>query len=611
VWNAEARRAYLAAGGDARSAQDDVGWFDSYAQTLERGYRGACGRASPAVIRCLDGALGDLGAALTRDERALWPRLRSIERCGARWHERDLGAIEAQEIELLSFDRTQLLVPLTAQPSAIRALDSLTRQPVDLAWPIGWRPDGTIVGTTADDELAIVDPRTRARRGLGKVHDHVRAVSPDLAWIAVDARDQLAIEPVGGGAPALPPLAHPAANFGGFSPDGRRFVAATEGPLPYELIVDDLGAKRRTRIPYRVQVRGVGDLPIRWLDADHVLLDGGAGAQLGGDVWRLAIGPRGELVGPPEVWIAGERGVAVMLNDVRDATVLATRILIGSHHVVLDRAPHKLPTAGNLVYAVDIDRRHHRALVAANVLGTRWAWLALDGARVQAVASLDGLVGAAVAPRGLAAIDVRRDPPAFVQLDDDGGAPTRIALPEARGHAPSVRCATSRCVAAWRDGDAAEAIALDFDRAGRITRGAARRFADGRRVDGTRNSWDLSPDGRWLAAVGQDDPGVVRFDLARGTTDRVACGPGFGLQKVKYRPDGDFVISGFRTNRFAADWAVLLQCDRAGHTTVVSRGDQWISSALPIDDHQILINYLSYNQNQLLFESQPVDAGRD
>jgi hypothetical protein len=185
VWNATARSAYLASGRNAEFARQDVEWFDDYARALDRAYSDACGHAAPAMIQCLEDAGADLRAALVRHEREYWPRLRAIDRCGSSWHERDIGALSNDENALFSLDAKYILLSKAHNSQTIRSLDNLTQQPFDLARPVRWLADGSILGGSANGVLMIVDPKTSVARTLGTLRGSLIDVSADLALAAV------------------------------------------------------------------------------------------------------------------------------------------------------------------------------------------------------------------------------------------------------------------------------------------------------------------------------------------------------------------------------------------------------------------------------------------
>src|SRR5262249_5644687 len=151
---------------DPAGAREDAGWFDEYARALEAEYAAWCGRADPLRIACLDDATEDLRAAVSRADRHYWPRLRALDRCGTASREVDLGGISSGGRVRLSPEGRKLLVVAGGHAPVIQELARSDGRRLDLAVPLRWLPDGSIVGFNRAGRLELAAPTARRRRQL-------------------------------------------------------------------------------------------------------------------------------------------------------------------------------------------------------------------------------------------------------------------------------------------------------------------------------------------------------------------------------------------------------------------------------------------------------------
>jgi tRNA A-37 threonylcarbamoyl transferase component Bud32 len=602
VWTAAARTTYVAAGRDAEFARQDAAWFDDYAAELAHAYGEACGHAMPAVIECLDEAVGDLRTAIYRHERAYWPRLRALDRCGSRWHERDAGALFNGETGRSSPDGTQILHQLEDKPPTIRDLKGQTQWAVELAFSVRWLDDGSIVGAAENGDLAVATPGRPGARRLAARRVGVLDVSPDLTTVATRSFPDLRVElsPVAGGAPVVPPIRSVFGPGGTFSPDNQRFALSYFTTMPM-LAVDELRSRQRTTIPLRVHRMGTGFANACWIDDHQLLVNGSATADVASDVWRLRVDRGGHLIGPPEIWVAGEHDTMLDIDDVHGARMLISRSRASSRNFLVDdTAPVGLPNPGEPLYP--INRAGDRVLVATNLGRTRTAWMSLDGTQVTPLPALDDLEQVAVAPHGVVAIDERGERPSVVAFDDRGGERARLALPWpwARARSPTLRCGRARCVVMSSDEHDADIAVIEDDRDGRprlgrqthtTALGYVRRF-----------SWDVSPDGNWIAAPKLFSATINLYDVEHGVVRSVTCARCQSIQGVRFLANGGLLMFSSMRDKTGIDPFSLMRREPDGREKEVWRGEQWVPSFLPIDEHRISINTLSYDSRLILFE---------
>jgi hypothetical protein len=352
----------------------------------------------------------------------------------------------------------------------------------------------------------------------------------------------------------------------------------------------------------RAHLRGTGIATLRWLDDAHLLVNGSAVADIMGDLWRLHIDRNGRLVGPPEIWIAGERNTTMDFSDLHGGQILVHRSYVAPRNFVLDHTTHMdLLSSGQSMYPVDLDRLHHRVLVSTNISHTQWAWMSLDGAQVTPLLGFDDLDQIVFAPHGLLAIDARTEPPNLIAFDDRGSERSRIALPMTRDRHPEVRCGPPRCVVRWSGDHDTEVVVIDDDHEGRPTLGRLLRYAE-RATPRGRGGWDVSPDGNWIAAPKFFTKTIVLYDLKHGTIRQWVCEKCKEVQRVRFTPDGGLLIFGDLGTLPTADRFVLVKRAPDGSEKLLMRSDQWVPIFLPIDDHKILINSISYQSRLSLLE---------
>jgi hypothetical protein len=595
-----ARTTYLAAGGDAELARQDAAWFDDYAHALDRAYADACGRAAPAVIQCLDDAIGDLRAALTRHERAYWPRLRAIDRCGKPWRERDLGPGLNGEEGLLSPNTKQIALAGDARPTMIRNLTDLTQHEVAIAKPVRYLADGSLVGASAKDEIIVFDPATQNVRHLAPPRGTVIDVSADLTLVAAWSDGLVTIAPIAGGAPVTPPFPWKYKPQGQFSPDGHSF-AMTNG---LTLVVDDLVTKKRTQLPFRAHLYSVGIPTVRWLANTQLLVNGSAVATTAGNLWRLRLDRNGQLAGPPEIWVASEPDTQVFVSDARDGRILFGRVHIVTRNFVLDHGVRtELISPGKVLYPSSLDLSHHRVLVITSLRYWRWAWMSLEGGPITPLSGLDDMVPVIVMPYGLIALDPRGETPSLVVLDDRGNERSRLTMPWARGNDPRLRCGSTRCVVRWAGAADAGAVTIDVDRDGRLTLGRLQHYAD-REVPLGDADWSVSPDATSFVLV-KLRSSLLRYDLEHGSVHPMTAPAFANMQQVAFTPDGGLLLSGLLDPSARPDIYALVKRARDGRETVLSRNDEWVSNILPIDDQKTLISSVAFQIRFSLLEAPP------
>jgi hypothetical protein len=598
AWSASIRAGYLAVAATPE-AREDAGWFDWYAGALAREYATSCGRAEPAKIACLDGALADLRAAIARPERKYWPRLRALDRCGTTWRETDAGVVNNGEMTRLSYDGRQLSMRPAGRAAILRELGSNRSWPLDLVYPLRWLPDGSIAGLDAQERIAIVDPRTEQVTRAFEGHHGVIDVSPDLRTVARVSDQALSIVPMSGGEPLVEPIAGNAWFTGSFSPDNRRFAVAE--PVDGGMIhVDDLVTRHREAIAFRVHLHNIGVTQVRWLDPTSFVISGSATSQVEGDLWSLRVDAAGRLVGPPQILLRGERDIGLTPHDAQAGRLLVERLSITPQAIVVDEATStSLPGLASRLYPVDVDRAHRRVLVATDPAHTRWAWMSLDGSNVEPIASLDGLRSAAAGGAGLAALDLRTDPPVYVALDEAGHELARMPLVEARGASPTLRCGTHRCLVKWNVGKVAFTIQIDGQTIGRAIRRDQPEFA-------RPSPWEIASDGTRIAF----SPGVLAHDLAiydleRAVASHTTAEALSRIQHAWFSPDGGLVMSGV-SRRSGADvptFAVVRR-DATGRDHVVWRGEPWVAGVAQLDDHRLLLSTSSFHARLSLLEPQ-------
>jgi hypothetical protein len=603
VWSPGARAAYIATA-DTPATREDAGWFDWYAHALGAEYAAACGLAEPQRIACLDDAVDDLRAAIARPRRTWWPRLRAPDLCAAPLRERDLGDAGSGEAMRLSADGRQLLVVAKDRPAIVRELDGSGRRPLALATPLKWLSDGSIVGEDRAGRVAVVDPATdqttQTFEGRGQLID----VSADLRHAAWLAGTTLSIAPLAGGAPLFEPLAADPRFWsgGGFSPDGGRFAAVVDAGRvvvdghPSLLYVDSLASRQRDTIVCRLHVNGSGTTGLRWLDPESFVLTGSATAETAGDLWRLRVDATGRFSGPPLVLRRSEPDTVWYPQDARAGRLLIGRTRTVEQNLMIDGESSALrPRSVSLLRLAAADRARRRLLAAMDRAQTRWVWMSLDGARVEPIAALDGLSSVTAGPSGLAALDLRGEPPAYVALDEAGTELVRLPLAAARGAHPTLRCGTPRCLVKWLDGDTAVTVTIE----GRTVGAPVRR--PGPALASTFMPWDLSPDATSIVVPTEPwSSGFTRYDLQHSVAHTVTSELCRVVRRVWFLPGGALALSCGSPDHSLA--FALVRRDAAGRERALWQGEAWVAWLVALDDRRLIVSTVSYQTRMVLLE---------
>jgi hypothetical protein len=603
VWNPIVRVGYVSRAESLETALEDAGWFDWYARALDAEYATSCGRPDATRVACLDAAVEDLRTAIARSERDLWPRLRAIDRCGTALREIDIGSLSYGENARLSPDLRQVLV-FGSGVASIRQLDGSASRSFDLqGFPMRWRSDGSLITSVGSGRIEILDEAGRRTTRSTGSDGRLMAVSSDLRLMAVDSRGSVTIQPLGGGDPVRDPIASnegmlsPAA----FSPDDRRFAMIALDPRSSNtLYIDDLVSRRRVALRFRLHVYGTGIRGVSWLDPNAVLIGGSALAGVEGDVWRVRVDTTGRLTGPPQVVLHGVRDAASEVRDVRSGRLLVQRSAMATQNLLLDGdSSSLLPGSGSRLMPRSADRARHRVLAATNPLGTRWAWMSQDDARVQPITSrveplsgLDGVRDPVVSPTGIAALDLRGAPPVYVAYDEAGVVRARIPIEAARGARPRLRCGDASCLVMWTAG----AVAYTSRIVGDTIEAPVRH--DQPDVVGILD-WELSRDGERVAGISPAFDALILYDLA-GSVTRIAKRTEYReLQRVRFLPDGALLVSAASGREF-----FLLRRDATGHERVLWRGPSYLAAIVPLDEHRTLVSTISWQYRISLFEPQ-------
>jgi hypothetical protein len=589
IWNPAVRARYLT---DARSrSSGDAGWLDWYARALELEYTAWCGRAEPQRITCLDEAVGDLRTAVARDQRQYWPRLRALDRCGARRQPRTIGALLNAEYSLLSptGDRIAQHLPPTHLP-IVRPLGSSEGRTIELAKMFRWLADGTIAGRTKGGELVAIDPTQRrpVRRIASLARDEV--ISPNLRYRTDTTSDRLGVVPVGGGAAimtpiVLDPLLGPVADF---SPDERRFANTLPGG---DVTIDDLATGRRDRFACRLHLRGTGETALRWLDPTSFLITGSATAHTASDLWRIKVDRDGGLAEPPLVYERAEDATALLVMDAQPGKQLVSRTQLGARLLYFngDRVTEMPGATARLV--------PHRGDARGRVLtsgGGVWGWLSLDDATTQPLPNLGRSMVATVGPTGIAAVDHRSDPPVFLDLDESGAIRSRTPIDAARGARPQLRCGAERCVLRWFTGATVALVEVHGTAIGPVTSHSLPQLVH------PRSHWDLSPDGRWIAITGIEPfSEVVLYDRVTRRDRRIdlRC----AAQYTMFASAKELVAACYVVDDHDAPFRLLRVDIDSGRQRELSRGLDYISSLAPVGD-RVLFSTVTYRVELLLFE---------
>jgi hypothetical protein len=369
------------------------------------------------------------------------------------------------------------------------------------------------------------------------------------------------------------------------------------------IVVDDLRSGQRTAIPMRFHQHGTAVTQVGWVDDTRLLVNGNATFGIAANLWRLRIDRDGQWSGPPEIWVESERDTAMWPNDVQGDRILVNRSRIAPSDFVIDGAARTgLASSGLRLVPYDLDRRHHRALVLNSEQNT-WAWMSLDGAQVTPIPALEAAEQAVVSPHGLLAVESRADTSTVIAFDDRGRERGRLVLPWPSTFYPSVRCGATRCVVRWYSEHDAGAAVIEDD--GPPTLGRLMRYAENTALSNTWLDWDVSPDGRWIAAPKVPTSVVMLYDLEHGEARRVVCRTCESVQQVRFTPDGGMLLASdlFSPARTTEEY-VLVKRGLDGSEQVRLRSDQWIGKSLPIDDRKVLIHSLAYQRWISMLESQ-------
>ena len=328
------------------------------------------------------------------------------------------------------------------------------------------------------------------------------------------------------------------------------------------------------------------------------MISGSAITEIAGDVWRVRLDPSGGLAEPPQIVQRSERDTASVPDDVQAGKLLIDRIRINEQNMLIDGASiSPLPRSVSLLRLAGVDRARRRVLAATDASQTHWVWMSLDGSSVEPIAALDGLTSAVASPTGLAALDLRGEPPVYVAFDEAGTEILRAPIGAPRGERPTLHCGVSRCVIKWVAGGSAYTVAVEGRTVGASTRHVAPELAS------RFMPWDLAPDAKSIAVP--TDPwstALVIYDLEHAVAHRVtseACGL---VQLLRYLPDGALALS-CKSHRSGFDFS-LVRRDPAGHETVLWHGDGLVASVAPLDDRRMVVATISYQLRLALFEPQ-------
>jgi hypothetical protein len=425
-------------------------------------------------------------------------------------------------------------------------------------------------------------------------------VSPDLRNAAVVVDGRLSIVPIAGGQPLVEPV-----EVGGewprarFSPDGRRFAVVTALEMaPGSLYIDDLVARHRETVVFRAHEHGTGFTEVRWLDPTSLVVSGSAIAEVQGDVWRLRVDSSGRLVAPPQILVRSDRDMVLLVHDAQPGKLLVDRVRLAVQNLVIDGdATSQLPGSPSRLSPVATDRAHRRVLAATDASSTRWAWMSLDGSSVAPIAALDGLRAAVAGPTGVAALDLRSEPPVYVAFDEAGVALARLPIDAARGAKPTLRCGASRCLVKWAVGEVAYTAAIE----GHTVAPAIRR--DLPELVAPRVPWEISDDGTQIAfGTSPYSKALIIYDLERSVSRQVTSDALDQIQRGWFLRDGSLVLAGMGRRSDTEIGFALIKRDPRGHERVLWRGDAWITGFVPFDDRRMIVSTLSYQFRLGLFE---------
>ncbi|HEX7838203.1 MAG TPA: hypothetical protein VF469_12100, partial [Kofleriaceae bacterium] len=462
-------------------------------------------------------------------------------------------------------------------------------------------PDGSIVGEDDHGEIAVVDPATGRTRQTFAASGQLVDVSSDLRHVARVLDGKLAVAPLAGGAPLMEPIATSPGWFAGgsFSPDGRRFGAFVNalaiGPakLPKPtLYIDDLASRRRVALAFRLHLNGRGATEVRWLDATSFVVSGSAITEIAADLWRVRLDPTGSFAEPPQILQRSERDTILAPGDVQAGKLLITRVTISNQNAMIDGgslAP--LPRSISLRLAA-VDRARGLLLAATDLPQTHWVWMSLDGSRVEPIAALDGLTGAVASPTGLAALDLRSEPPAYVALDEAGTEVLRVPIDAPHGERPTLRCGLSRCLVKWVAGGSAYTVAIEGRTVGAPVRHDVPELAS--RI----TPWALAPDGKSIAVpIGPWSAALVVYDLEHAALHRVTSEACQFVQLLWFSPDGALLLS----CKSGVD-SLLVRREAAGRERALWHGEAPVVSTVPLDDHRVVVTMFSYQLRLGLLE---------
>lgn len=606
IWNPGVRARYLSQAQFSDSAREDAGWFDWYARELDSVYAAACSRADTPRLACLDGAVEDLRTATLRAERVYWPRLRALDRCGTTLREvagagLNLGNGQPPH---LSPDARQLLITGRDRVPVIRQLDGGGSRPLaSRLEPLRWLPDGTILGLGDHERLTVIDPSSDRTVRAFDVKGHVIDVSDDLQYVAVFEHDSLEITRIGGGEPLL---VHSAGNqtsmtrvsFGRFSPDARRFAWVDGGQVWFH--IDDIVGGHRETLKFRLHEYGTGDVFVRWLDTDSVVVNGSSTSGVAGDLWRVRVDATGAVAEPPQILYRAESDTTWALEDVRAGKLLIERTTLATQNFLIDgQSSSLLVSPLSRFHLLTPDRAHRRVLAATGMLRNKWVWMSIDLVTVQPIAALDGLSRPVVTDSGIAALDLRGDVPAYVALDDAGAEVVRAPIEAARGARPTISCATSRCLVMWAAGAGTYSVTIEGHDVGEVTR---RDQLDLARVE----AWALAPDGNSVVVrMFSSLPNSVLslYDLEHATLRQLPseiCVQ--GVQRVHFSPSGELLMTCPVPAQGDLEFLIVRR-DMAGHERVQWRSRAWIASMAPIDEDRMIVSTISYQNRLGLFET--------
>ncbi len=580
MWTTGARRAYR----DHDRIQpidDELTWLDDFARRWSQLRRQACldgpTDLHPRTVACLDEALIDLRAAITRTD-VYWPVLPSLDDCRAA----PRGPITfpvtvgvgPQGVAVLSPDGRRIAVSsLAGDPYIIIADPKAPRpEPITGARLVGdWLADGRVLVQFPDGRQVLrLAPASGSAPALDQplpgtgdlLYTQINTVSPDGTRLAVtDDRGTHVLAVADGRELAtVPGLAHELA----WEPDGRRLAVVSRDLGTLTLLDTRSGAT--TRLPIGLHSRSLGEIGTAWLAPGRIVLSGALSMTTTFGVWTLELDDASRLTRAPEMRYRPPRGQILRLFDAAAGQVLVhdasgRQRLLRWHG---DRIT-EYPAHFKDVRIMALDRTRKLAL---GLSGEQLHLFDVD-AGSRTMIDADDVTHAFGGLRDGRAYQARKLAPHRWELVERTatGEGARLAFDWPADHVtPLVRCAPSapdRCVVLARGGDVLWFAPLVGDTLGKA-----------HRIDGVTGSTDVAADGTRLFAPYRDAR-VAAIDITSGAVTVLAeTGQPCAARIVRQDPG--------EPDRF---WMVHLCADRfaigevrsGGAYREVASSDGWIS----------------------------------